>query len=93
MRFPIVVTELGIVMLVRPEQNPKALSPIVVTEFGIVMLVKSLQVWNAPIPIEVTVYVAPALVTVDGILILPEYVPKYGPPVTATSWFVASVTL
>ena len=37
------VTEFGIVMLVKLLQSPNALSPMLVTEFGIVMLVKLLQ--------------------------------------------------
>ena len=37
------VTELGMVMLVMPEQYSNALSPMVVTELGMVMLVKPEQ--------------------------------------------------
>ena len=41
------VTELGMVMLVRPEQPENALSPMSVTELGMVMLVKPVQPENA----------------------------------------------
>ena len=37
------VTELGIVMEVKPEQLSKALSPMLVTELGMVMAVKPEQ--------------------------------------------------
>ena len=40
---PILVTELGIVMLVKPEQPQKHLLPKLVTELGIVMLVNPEQ--------------------------------------------------
>ena len=51
---PILVTESGIVMLVRLLQPLKALLPILVTESGIVMLVRLLQPSKAPYPILVT---------------------------------------
>ena len=41
------VTEFGIVMLVKPLQPTNAASPMLVTDFGIVMLVKLLQQENA----------------------------------------------
>ena len=43
---PKLVTELGIVMLVNPEQPEKQPSPKLVTELGIVMLVKAEQSQN-----------------------------------------------
>ena len=43
---PILVTELGIVMLVNPEQPEKQPSPKLVTELGIVVLVKPEQSQN-----------------------------------------------
>ena len=44
---PILVTELGIVTLVRPEQSRSAELPIVVTELGMITLVRPEQYWNA----------------------------------------------
>ena len=41
------VTELGMVMLVRLEQPPNAQSPMLVTELGMVMLVRPVQRANA----------------------------------------------
>ena len=41
------VTEFGMVMLVRPEHPENALLPMLVTEFGIVMLIKPEQPENA----------------------------------------------
>ena len=52
--LPIEVTELGMVMLVKPLQAQNAQSPISLTELGMVTLVKPLQPQNAPSPIEVT---------------------------------------
>ena len=43
---PKLVTELGIVMLVNPEQPEKQPSPKLVTELGIVVLVKPEQLQN-----------------------------------------------
>ena len=40
---PILVTEFGIVIEVRPVHSPKASSPILVTEFGIVIEVRLWQ--------------------------------------------------
>ena len=48
------VTELGIVTLVRPEQYLNAPSPILFTEFGIVTLVRLEQTENAKPPMLVT---------------------------------------
>ena len=53
-KFPIEVTELGMVMLVRPLQLLNAQSPMEVTELGIVMLAKTLQLMKAESPINVT---------------------------------------
>ena len=47
------VTELGMVMLVRPLQYWNALSPMLVTELGMVMLVSLLQLENALYPMLV----------------------------------------
>ena len=44
--LPILVTEFGIVTLVKPEQPENAELPIPVTEFGIVTLVKPEQPEN-----------------------------------------------
>ena len=48
------VTELGMVMLVRPEHSQNAESPMVMTELGMVMLVRPVQPLNATSPMEVT---------------------------------------
>ena len=52
--FPIEVTELPIVTLVKRQQLLNAEFPIEVTEFGIVTLVKPVHSLNAYSPIEVT---------------------------------------
>ena len=54
------VTELGMVMFVRPEQEANALTPIVVTLLGMIMLVRSEQPENAELPM---------LVTLEGIMV------------------------
>jgi hypothetical protein len=46
-KSPMDVTELGIVMFVRLEQELKAYEPMLVTLAGIVMLPRLLQPWNA----------------------------------------------
>ena len=51
---PILVTELGIVMLVKPEQPPKQPFLKLVTELGIVMLVKPEQSQKQAFPKLVT---------------------------------------
>ena len=56
--LPIIVCELGMVILVRPEQYEKAPSPILI-EFGMLMLFNPVQLWKAPYPILVTVYFFP----------------------------------
>ena len=48
------VTEFGIVTLIRPEQPENAPSPMLVTEFGIVTLIRPEQPENAPSPMLVT---------------------------------------
>ena len=48
------VTELGIVTEVKPEQPLNACEPIVVTEFGIVIEVKLVHPWNAELHIDET---------------------------------------
>ena len=48
------VTELGMVMLVRPVHDLNALEPIEVTELGMLMLVMVVLSWNALFPIVVT---------------------------------------
>ena len=48
------VTELGMVMLVRPVQLLNAAAPMVVTELGMVMLVRLVQPSNADSPMVVT---------------------------------------
>jgi len=47
---PIAVTELGIVMEVRPVQPWNAELLMLLTEFGIVMEVRPVQPWNAEVP-------------------------------------------
>ena len=63
------MTELGIVMLVKPQQSSKQYSPKLVTELGIVMLVK---------PEQPEKHSFPKLVTELGIVMLvkPEHFPK-----------------
>ena len=51
---PMLVTELEIVMLVRPVHSKNAWPPMLVTEFGIVMLVSPVQPENAWSPMLVT---------------------------------------
>ena len=53
------VTELGMVMLVKPVQLLNALLPMLVTDEGMVMLVKPVQPLNALFPMLVTEYVVP----------------------------------
>ena len=48
------VTELGMLMLVKPLQSRNAHSPIMTTELGIEMLVRPEQPWNAYFPIVLT---------------------------------------
>ena len=48
------VTELGMVMLVRPEQPSNARTPMLVTDFGMVTLVRPVQPENAFAPMLVT---------------------------------------
>ena len=52
--YPMLVTLLGILMLVRPEQLSNASSSILVTLFGITTLVSPEQYWNAPYLMLVT---------------------------------------
>ena len=66
---PILITESGIVMLVKPEQFWNALLSILVTESGIVTLVKPAQLVKALAPTVVTVYVTPET-TKDGIIVI-----------------------
>ena len=65
-RSPMVVTELGMLMLVSPEQPENASSPMEVTELGMLMLVRLEQPENASSPMEVTelgmaVFMQPAI--------------------------------
>ena len=53
--LPIVVTDSGIIISVRPEQPPKAARLIVVTELGIAICVISVHCANALLPIVTTV--------------------------------------
>lgn len=53
-RYPIEVTELGIITEVRPEQPINAPSPIEVTDLGIVTDVRPVQLENVQFLIEVT---------------------------------------
>ena len=55
------VTELGMVMLVRPLQRLNALSPMLVTELGMVMLVRPLQ----PAYLQLVVYQSVSIKTVE----------------------------
>jgi hypothetical protein len=52
--LPILVTELGIVTVVKKEQSSNASIPIVITELGIVTLVNEEQLSNARSPIVST---------------------------------------
>ena len=51
---PMVVTEVGMLMAVRPVQPSNAPSPMVVTELGMLMAVRLRQSSNAPAPMIVT---------------------------------------
>ena len=66
------VTELGMVTDVKPEQPLKALSPMLVTELGIVTDVKPVQPVKALALILVTWYVTVFMIKLDKILIVPE---------------------
>ena len=74
------VTLLGIVIDVRPEQPEKAKSPMLVTLLGIVMDVRLEQPEKAASSMLVTRYLTSEIVTVEGMVISPEYL--YGPDVT-----------
>ena len=69
---PIVVTESGILMLVKAEQPLNAWLPIVVTESGIVMLVKAEHSMNAAPTICVTLYVIPETIKLAKMFTSPE---------------------
>lgn len=66
------VTELGMVTLVRDEHSLKADSPMEMTELGMVMLVSEVHAQTvytkASSPMLVTEYVLPLYVTVSGII-------------------------
>ena len=64
---PILVTELGIVIVTKLD-HLNANEPILVTELGI-FIVKLVQLWNTLSPILVTLYVFVPFVTVAGISI------------------------
>jgi hypothetical protein len=69
------VTELGIVIDVKPEQPEKASSPIEETELGIVIDVKPEQPEKASYPIEVTelgmiVFLQPLINTLSDLRII-----------------------
>lgn len=55
-KSPMLVTEFGISMLLKPEQPLNAKSPMLVTEFGISMLLRPVQPANAFSTILVTEY-------------------------------------
>ena len=65
------VTELGMVTEVRPEQNRNALSPMLVTELGMVTEVRPEQRSNALLPMLVTEYVFALYTTNSGIAMSP----------------------
>ena len=67
------VTELGMVTLVRREQPWNAEFPMLVTELGMVTLVRREQSSNAEIPMLVTEYSLLLYVTLLGITTEPEY--------------------
>ena len=71
--MPRLVTELGIVIVVRPTQPEKAVLPIPVTVFGIVTDVMPVEFRKASDPIDTTEYVLFVHVTEDGIVTLPLY--------------------
>ena len=66
------VTELGMVTEVRPEQPEKALLPMLVTELGMVTEVRPEQPEKALLPMLVTEYVFPLYEILSGIVTVPE---------------------
>lgn len=75
--FPILVTLLGIVMLLRVSHLPKAYSPILVTLFGMIMLVRKRQIEKAPSPILVTPFGILMLVRESQLLYLQPIITQY----------------
>ena len=66
--FPMLVTELGMVMELREEQPQNARSSMLVTELGRMMEVREEHSANAHSPMLVTEYVLFLWVTVSGIV-------------------------
>ena len=83
--FPILVTELGIVIDVKPLHSEKALFPILFTELGIVTDVKPLHSEKADSSIYFTVYSKSLTLIEDGIVMSPEY--SLSPFVTTATFF------
>lgn len=72
-KFPILVTELGIVIEARQKQLRNALFPILVTEFGIMTEERLEQLRNASFPILITLYTSLSTVINSGIDMFPVY--------------------
>ena len=72
-KLPKLVTELGIVIEVKPVQKAKHSFPKLVTELGIVIEVKPVQPEKQELPKLVTTYVVPSTEIDSGIHISPVY--------------------